>query len=54
MKVRVRMGPSEWRTSVFPDTKSGSYVLPVKKAVRTAAKVGVGDTAAFEIDVAPE
>lgn len=54
VKVRVRCGSSEWRTSVFPDSKSGSYVLPLKKAVRTKEKIDVGDTAAFEIDVAPE
>ena len=54
VKVTVRLGSSEWRTSIFPDSKSGCYVLPVKKAVRTKERVGIGDTAAFEIDIAPE
>lgn len=54
VKVRVRIGATEWRTSVFPDKASGSYVLPVKKAVRTAQDVDIGDTASFEIDIAPE
>lgn len=54
VKVRVRCGSSEWRTSVFPDSKSGSYVLPLKKAVRTKERLEIGATAAFEIDIAPE
>lgn len=52
--VVVRCGSSEWRTSVFPDKRSGSFVLPVKKAVRTAQHLEVGSVAQFEIDVAPE
>ena len=54
VKVRVRCGSSEWRTSVFPDSRSGSYVLPLKKAVRTKEKLALGATADFEIDIAPE
>lgn len=54
VRVRVRCGASEWRTSVFPDSRSGSYVLPLKKAIRTKEKLAVGDIAGFELDVAPE
>jgi hypothetical protein len=36
VRVEVTVGSSTWRTSVFPDTARGSYVLPVKKAVRVA------------------
>jgi hypothetical protein len=54
VRVQVRLGSSEWRTSIFPDSKIGCYVLPLKKAVRVKEGVGPGDTAAFEIDIAPE
>lgn len=54
VKVTVRCGESQWRTSIFPDSKSGCYVLPVKKAVRKREKLGIGDTVEFEIDIAPE
>jgi len=54
VKVRVRLGTSEWRTSIFPDSKSGCYVLPLKKAVRTKEKVDLGDVVALELDIAPE
>lgn len=35
LKVEVTIGSTTWRTSIFPDTKQQSYVLPVKKLVRT-------------------
>ena len=53
VKVTARLAEMQWRTSVFPDSRSGSYVLPVKKSARTKAGVDIGDTARFEIDVAP-
>jgi hypothetical protein len=28
-----------WQTSVFPDSRSASYLLPVKKAVRDKARL---------------
>jgi Domain of unknown function (DUF1905) len=43
VRVAVEVGSSQWRTSVFPDTESGSYVLPVKQAVRRAAGIEEGD-----------
>lgn len=43
VRVRVRIGGSEWLTSVFPDAKQQAYVLPVKKAVRTAEGIAPGD-----------
>jgi hypothetical protein len=43
VKVEVEVGESRWSTSVFPDKDSGSYVLPVKKAVRQAAGIEEGD-----------
>lgn len=36
VRVRARIGGSEWTTSIFPSSDSGSYVLPLKKAVRDA------------------
>jgi hypothetical protein len=35
LRVEVRIGTTTWRTSIFPDTKKATYVLPLKKAVRT-------------------
>jgi hypothetical protein len=43
VRVEATLPPTTWRTSIFPSKESGSYVLPVKKAVRTAAGVDDGD-----------
>jgi hypothetical protein len=36
VRVEVRVGDTSWATSLFPDKSRGTYLLPVKKAVRTA------------------
>lgn len=41
VRVTVTVGTSTWQTSVFP-TKTGTYVLPVKKPVRTAENLTEG------------
>lgn len=42
VRVEVTIGSSTWNTSIFPDTKSESFVLPVKKAVRVAEDLDDG------------
>lgn len=42
VRVEVSLGTTTWRTSLFPDSKRGCYVLPVKKAVRTANRLSEG------------
>jgi hypothetical protein len=51
VKVDVTVGATAWSTSLFPDKRAGSYLLPIKKAVRTAQSLDVGDTATFSIEV---
>lgn len=36
VRVAARVGGTSWRTSIFPDRKRGTFLLPVKKAVRVA------------------
>jgi hypothetical protein len=45
VRVEVTIGRTTWRTSLFPESKAATYVLPVKKAVRTAEGLAVGDVA---------
>jgi hypothetical protein len=33
------VGSTVWQTSVFPDAKSGTYLLPVKAAVRKVESI---------------
>ena len=48
--VHVKIGLTEWRTSVFPDKKSGSLLLPVKAAIRKAEDLSEGDRALVRIE----
>ena len=49
VRVEVTLGATVWRTSIFPDDGAGTFVLPVKKAVRRAEQVDVGDTVRLRI-----
>ena len=51
VRVRVTVGATNWSTSIFPDSTRGSYVLPVKKAVRTAEGIGAGDDVEVALEV---
>lgn len=51
VRVRARIGGSEWTTSIFPDSKSGSYVLPLKKSVRDAEDIVEGGPVIVRIEV---
>ena len=53
VRVEATVGGSTWRTSVFPDTSSGSFVLPVKKPVRIAEGIEPGDTVDVSLVVEP-
>lgn len=47
--VEVTIGSTTWCTSVFPDKKSGVFVLPVKAAVRKAESIEAGHQAAIAL-----
>ncbi len=51
VRVQVRIGATSWATSVFPDKESGSFVLPVKAAVRRAEDLDDGSTAHVHLTV---
>jgi Domain of unknown function (DUF1905) len=39
VRVSVQIGKTCWDTSLFPDSKSKSYLLPLKAAVRKAENI---------------
>ena len=51
LRVRVRLGRSTWATSIFPDSTRDTYVLPVKRAVRTAEGVEAGDVVRVAVEL---
>ncbi len=54
LKVSVDVGVSTWETSIFPDSKSGSYLLPIKKAIRAKNGLHEGDSVAVTMTLHEE
>lgn len=51
VKITATIAGHRWSTSLFPDTQSGSYLLPVKKAIRTTAGIEAGDQVMVHLEV---
>ena len=51
VRVEASIGRTTWRTSVFPDKRSGCFVLPVKRAVRRAEDIEEGDVVRVELEL---
>lgn len=47
--VQVTIGATMWRTSIFPEKKTQTYLLPIKKSVRRAAGLQEGDSISITI-----
>lgn len=44
LPVAVTLGKTSWETSIFPDRKSGTYLLPLKAIIRRKEGVEAGDS----------
>jgi hypothetical protein len=51
VKVVATIGEHSWETSLFPDSKSGSYLLPIKKQVRKFLQLEEGDSVSVELRI---
>jgi len=51
--VEVTLGKTVWKTSIFPDKRSGTYILPLKAAVRKAEGIYDGDEIVFQLKIRP-
>jgi hypothetical protein len=49
--VTVTVGKTSWRTSIFPDSKTGTYLLPIKAEVRKKENLVEDQTIMFTISV---
>jgi hypothetical protein len=47
--VQVRIGKTEWKTSLFP--KDGGYIVPIKASVQKAENIGEGDHVTLRLEV---
>lgn len=51
LPVTAQVGGVEWRTSIFPDSKSGTYLLPLKADIRQRLGLSKGATIALRLNV---
>lgn len=51
LRVTVRVGKTTWKTSIFPDTKAGAYLLPVKADVRAKERLEPGRNMAVKLGI---
>ena len=51
LKVNVTIGETSLRTSVFPSTDRGTYILPIKKLVRDREGLAAGDDVEVKLNV---
>ena len=51
VRVQATIGGTTWATSLFPDSARGAYVLPVRKPVRAAEGLEVGDVVSVGLEV---
>lgn len=42
MRITAKIGNSEWQTSIWYDTKQGTYFLPLKAGIRKKEKIRCG------------
>lgn len=51
LPVKVTIGKTIWKTSIFPDKKAGAYLLPLKAEVRKKEKISEGDTIEVVLEI---
>ena len=49
--VKVTTGTTAWDTSIFPDKKTATYILPLKVAVRKKENITAGKQLSFSIEI---
>lgn len=47
----AKVGKTKWRTSIFPDRHSSTYLLPLKKEVRYEENLYDGEEFLFKIEI---
>lgn len=51
LKVEATIGAFVWRTSIFPDSKSGMFELPLKAEVRKKNNLDVGSIVEVQLEI---
>ena len=51
LPVLATIKKTKWKTSIFPDKKSSTYLLPIKAEVRKKENIFAHDKVSFNIEV---
>lgn len=51
LPVDVTIGKTTWKTSIFPDKKSDSYLLPLKAQVRKQESIKKRDSTKLSLEI---
>jgi uncharacterized membrane protein (UPF0127 family) len=51
LPIIATINKTNWKTSLFPDRKSETYLLALKADVRKKEKINVGDTIKMQIEI---
>jgi hypothetical protein len=51
LPVSVTIKKTTWKTSIFPDKNSGSYVLPLKSKIRKMEDISDHSTVSFTLSL---
>jgi hypothetical protein len=51
LPVAVTIGKTTWKTSIFPDKKTGGYVLPIKADIRKRENISANDKISLLIEM---
>lgn len=49
IRVQTTLNGYTWKSSIFPDTRAGAYLLPLNLKARRAADVSAGDRVRFAV-----
>lgn len=51
LPVQATIGETTWETSIFPDSKAGTYLLPIKAKVRRDEDLYAEEKVTFSFNV---
>lgn len=51
VRVKVTIGTTSWNTTLFPDSKTKCYGLPIKAGIRKKNKLFAGDAVTLRLDI---
>ena len=51
LRVSAQVGKTEWRTSIFPDSTTKTYLLPLKSEFRKKEGIEIDDMVSIGIEI---